>query len=279
MRVSEASNLESARVGSMRAGVLEQKFLLTGDDDSPNNYVLNVGRTGAGGWGTPRHRHNFDQIRYVLKGTYPLMPGKVMTEGSVAYFPESVHYGPQDRPEGLEMMVLQFGGSSGAGFLSVARREAANDALKKKGEFTKGVFTYVDENGQRQEMDGSAACFVEATGKELTFAEPRYSDVILMDPAAYEWIPTDAPGVHTKWLGSFTERNTRIGFIRVDADGVFEAGKQPSIEILFLSKGAVSVDGRKYEPYAAFEFQANEGPIQIKALEPSEFLCMVLPQF
>ena len=34
-----------------------------------------------------------------------------MGEGSVAYFPESVHYGPQDRPEGLEMMVIQFGGA------------------------------------------------------------------------------------------------------------------------------------------------------------------------
>ncbi len=263
----------------MREGVLEQKFLLTGDDDSPNNYVLNVGRTGAGGWGTPRHRHNFDQIRYVLKGSYPLMPGMVMPEGSVAYFPESVHYGPQDRPEGLEMMVIQFGGASGAGFLSVARREAANEALKKKGEFKQGKFSYVDENGQRQEKDGSVACFEEATGKKLTMATPRYNNVILMDPVAYDWIPTESPGVSTKWLGSFTERNTRIGFIRVDADGVFAAGKQPSIEILFLSKGAVSVDGRTYGPQTAFEFQANEGPIQIKATEPSEFLCVVLPQF
>jgi hypothetical protein len=54
--------------------------------------------------------HNFDQIRYVLKGKYPASPHKIMAEGSVAYFPESVHYGPQDRPEGLEMMVIQFGG-------------------------------------------------------------------------------------------------------------------------------------------------------------------------
>jgi hypothetical protein len=263
----------------MREGVLEQKFLLTGDDDSLNNYLMNVGRTGAGGWGTPRHRHNFDQIRYVLRGSYPVAPGKVMSEGSVAYFPESVHYGPQDRPEGLEMMVLQFGGASGAGFLSVARREAANKALENKGEFKNGVFTYTDEKGQRYNKDGSVACFEEATGKKLTFAQPRYDDVILMDPAGYEWIPSDTPGVYTKWLGSFTERNTRIGFIRVDAEAAFAAGKQPSIELLFLSKGSVSVDAREYGPHTAFEFQANEGPIQIKAVEPSEFLCIVLPQF
>src|ERR687894_2467863 len=115
MRISEASTAAGGQVGTMRDGKLDQKFLLQGDDDSPNNYLLNVGLTGAGGWGTPRHRHNFDQIRYVLKGKYPASPHKTMGEGSVGYFPESVHYGPQDRPEGLEMMVLQFGGASGSG--------------------------------------------------------------------------------------------------------------------------------------------------------------------
>jgi hypothetical protein len=263
----------------MREGVLEQKVLLTGDDTSPNNYVLNVGRTGSGGWSTPRHRHDFDQIRYVIKGTYPYAKGKVMPEGSVAYFPESVHYGPQDRPEGLEMMVCQFGGSSGNGFLSVSRREAANEALKQKGEFKNGVFTYIDANGQRHNKDGSEACFEEATGKKLVFSKPRYDDVILMDPSGYEWIATQTPGVSTKWLGAFTERNTRLGFIRVDADAIFSAGEQPSVEILFLTKGVVSLDGRQYGPRTAFEFMANEGPVAIKAVESSEFLCMVLPKF
>ncbi|UIY26820.1 hypothetical protein LZK76_31265 (plasmid) [Rhizobium leguminosarum] len=133
----------------MRDGKLDQKFLLYGEDGSPNNYLLNVGLTGGGGWGTPRHRHNFDQIRYVLKGKYPASPHKIMDEGSVAYFPESVHYGPQDRPEGLEMMVIQFGGASGAGFLSTPRREAANEALKAKGEFKNGILRGLTRRARR----------------------------------------------------------------------------------------------------------------------------------
>ena len=78
MRVSEAATADSGAVGSMRDGKLDQKFLLLGEDNSPNNYLLNVGLTGSGGWGTPRHRHNFDQIRFVLKGKYPVSPHKVM---------------------------------------------------------------------------------------------------------------------------------------------------------------------------------------------------------
>ena len=100
-----------------------------------------------------------------------------------------------------------------------------------------------------------------------------------MDPAAYDWVATDAKGVTAKWLGTFTERNTRLGFIRLDAGAIFSAGMQPSIELLFLSQGAVSVDGKEYGERAAFEFLKNEGPIAVKALQPSEFFCIVLPQF
>ena len=82
-------------------------------------------------------------------------------------------------------MVLQFGGASGNGYLSVEGREAANAALNKKGEFKKGKFIYRDENGVQQEVDGSAACFEEATGRKLEFAPPRYDDVVIMDPSAY----------------------------------------------------------------------------------------------
>ncbi len=279
MRVGEAGTAEGGRVGSMRTGVLEQKFLLTGEDDSPNNYLLNVGRTGAGGWGTPRHRHTFDQIRYVLKGTYPVSKGLVMPEGSVAYFPESVHYGPQDRPEGLEMMVCQLGGASGQGFLSVSRREAANAALAKTGEFKDGIYTYFDENGRKHNKDGSEACYEYATGKKTAYAKPRYNEVILMDPAAYDWIPAGEKGVFVKRLGSFTERNMKIALVRLESGAVFSGGTESSIELLFLSKGAVSAGGREHGERAAFEFKANEGPVPIKALAQSEFLSIVLPRF
>ena len=278
MRVSEASCAEADVVGSMRDGVLEQKFLLTGEDGTPGNYLLNVGRAGSGGWTTPRHRHNFDQIRYVMTGTYPYDKYKIMPEEWVAYFPEGVYYGPQDRPEGLEMMVCQFGGASRSGYLSAAQREEAKDRLKKKGEFKNGVFTYYDEQSGRHNQDGFEACYEEAMGQKLIYSKPRYNDVILMDPSSCEWIPAAARGVFTKWLGSFTERNTRIGFIGIDADASYPAGEKSSVELLFLSKGRVSLNGREYGPQTAFEFLAKEGPIALRAVEQTELLCIVLPQ-
>ena len=263
----------------MREGVLVQKHLLIGQDGSPTNYDLNTGLAGAGGWRTPRHRHNFDQIRYVIKGNYPYMDDKVLPEGWVGYFPESVYYGPQDRPEGLQTMVLQFGGASGNGYLSVASREAANAALKQKGEFKGGVFTYVDEHGKRHNQDASAACFEYATGRKLEFAPPRYEGVIVMNPAAYAWIAASSPGVYEKWLGTFTERKARIGFIRLDANAVYGAGTFPSTALLFQTKGRVVVAGEEYEAGSAFELLPDEGPIRIEARAASELLCMTLHEF
>ncbi|CAG2153863.1 hypothetical protein LMG31506_04929 [Cupriavidus yeoncheonensis] len=279
MKVSEASTADYGVVGSMREGVLAQKFLLTGEDGSPNNYLLNVGRTGTGGWSTPRHKHNFDQIRYVIKGTYPYAKGKSMAEGSVGYFPEGVYYGPQDRPEGLEMLVCQFGGASGSGYLSVNEREAANARLKEKGDFQDGVFTYFDESGKRHNQDGFEACYEEATGRKMIYPKPRYDDVIMMNPENYEWVPDASPRVERKWLGSFTERDARVGFLRLEADATFSAGEQPSTEILFLTKGRVEIDDRRYGPHTAFEFSPADGRKPVKATEPTEFLCIVLPKF
>ena len=279
MRVSQSSTTDADLVGTMREGVLAQKHLLVGEDNSPNNFDLNLGRTGGGGWRAPRHRHNFDQIRYVMKGTYPYGEDKVMPEGWVAYFPESVYYGPQDRPEGLETMVLQFGGASGQGYLSVAQREAANAALNQKGEFKRGLFICTDEEGQQHTQDGSEACFEYATGRKLEFAPPRYQEVIAMNPDAYDWLPQETMGLYIKWLGSFTERNARIGFVRLDEGAIYDAGLHPSIEILFLTKGEVTLNNESYGPESAFEFGANEGPIGLRASQPTEFLCMVLHQF
>lgn len=279
MRVSEASKSEGGSVGSMRTGKLDQKFLLQGDDNSPNNYLLNVGLTGSGGWGTPRHRHNFDQIRFVLKGQYPVSPHKVMKEGSVAYFPESVHYGPQDRPEGLEMMVIQFGGASGSGFLSTPAREAANKALEAKGTFKDGVYTWVDEKGQKHNIDGSAACFEEATGQKLVFHPPRYDDVIMLEPDAYDWIDTDQQGVQTKHLGTFTERDIRIGFIKVAKGAALNTGSREQLQVLFLSEGSVTVDGQTYGPKTGIEILPDDSPVDIFADEDAVFFSVYLPRF
>ena len=82
-------------------------------------------------------------------------------------------------------------------------------------------------------------------GHKLEFAPPRYTDVIAMNPEAFDWLPQGDPGVQEKWLGNFTERNLRLGFLRLDAGAVYQAGQFPSIEILFQIKGQVVTGGEQ----------------------------------
>lgn len=279
MRVSKAAETGSERVGSMREGVLDQKHLLFGEDGSPNNFDLNMGQTGGGGWRTPRHRHNFDQVRYVIKGRLPYTETDYLEEGWIGYFPESVHYGPQERAEGLRTLVLQAGGASGQGYLSVAQREATNAELEKHGEFRKGKYYFTDENGVEQEQDGSQAIFEHAVGSKLEFAPPRYTDVVAMDPEAYAWLPTKDEGVREKWVGRFTERDFRIGFLSLDEGATYHAGQFSTIEILFQTSGRVQAGDDVLGPESGYEFLPNEGPVPVTALEPTEFLRFVLHQF
>jgi hypothetical protein len=209
----------------------------------------------------------------------PYSENDVLKEGWVGYFPESVYYGPQERAEGLRTLVLQCGGASGAGYLSVARREAVNAELNEIGEFKKGMFHYTDANGEPQSKDGSLAIFERATGRTLEFATPRYADVIAMDPEAFEWVKQGDPGVEEKCLGRFTERDLQIGFLRLEEGAVYNAGQHPSIEILFQIDGKVTAGGAEHGPETGYEFLPNEGPVPVEAVEPTRFLRAVLHKF
>ena len=85
----------------------------------------------------PRHRHNFEQIRLPLCGSMNLGGGLVLEEGQIGYFPEGLPYGPQQDPLGHAkpgerlQLVLQFGGASGYGFMSMDQRKAAWAELQK----------------------------------------------------------------------------------------------------------------------------------------------------
>ena len=50
-----------------RGNLKDGQVLLTGEDDAPDNFRLNFSRQ-LGPFYSPRHKHNFDQIRIVLGG-------------------------------------------------------------------------------------------------------------------------------------------------------------------------------------------------------------------
>ena len=78
-----------------RGGGLAAKPLLMGEEGSLDNYRLLVGRTTGGGHESPRHRHNFDQVRMALKGRLSIAPRP--EGGTLAVVDLPVRYEPQSR--------------------------------------------------------------------------------------------------------------------------------------------------------------------------------------
>jgi len=259
-----------------REGKLDNRDLLTGREGDIRNYRLALGLAETD-WLTPRHRHNFDQIRFPLEGEFHYAQDKILPAGWVGYFPEGIHYGPQTRKQGLYMLLCQFGGATGSGFMSERQYVAGQEALARKGTLAKGHFTYTGADGREHRQDAFEAMYEQAMGRKPTYPEPRYNDIITMNPANYNWRPDIRhPGVERKALATFTERGTTISFLRLQPGAALNVGGCAGPDLLFVSKGSVECGGQVCPLHTAIGFEAQEQAVPVKALETSEIFRMQL---
>jgi hypothetical protein len=227
MKIVQGDQAPVQRGLEHRGGTIHFRYLMEGEPGTPGNFQLSLGLNG-GDFFSPRHRHNFEQVRYQLAGTLDFGRNGKMTPGMVGYFPEGVYYGPQtqkaDQDPPPETVVLQCGGASGSGYLSRDEVRAGMEALKQEGEFEDGVFRRRADVPGKRNMDGFQAIWEHVNGRPMIYPKPRYSGPMLMDPENYRWVATkDATGVSEKLLGVFTERRSEIAFIRIEPGSVYEA--------------------------------------------------------
>lgn len=275
MQIAHPSTAPQHRTAP-REGKLDNRDLMTGKEGERRNFRLALGLAETD-WLTPRHRHNFDQIRLPLEGEFVYAKDKILPAGWVGYFPEGVHYGPQIRKQGLYMLLCQFGGASGSGFMSERQYIEGQDALAGKGTLAKGHFTYVGADGKEHRQDAFEAMYEQAMGRKPTYPDPRYNDIVTMNPANFSWI-ADArqPGVEHKLLGVFTERRTTISFIRLERGATASVGGSAGPDLLFITKGSLECRGQSCPLHTAIGFEPLEGPVPVKALEPTEIFRMQL---
>ena len=268
-------------VGNLRTGHQVLRIMLTGKEGALNNYRLGFGGGGdTGDWTTPRHKHGFEQIRFPISGDYIIGANEMLPAGSVAYFPESAYYGPQNKTANLLMATLQFGGPSGLGYYSIRQRNQAFEDAKKKGAFDQGVFTWTDKDGKKHNVDAAQAVWEQWVGREMEYPKGRYRDLVVMNPENFTWInEPGAPGVAWKRLGTFTEREIKTGFVRVEKGKTLKFGTENAPEILFVKEGALTHDGKDFTRYAAFGHEAGEPTMALTASEPTEMFYVKMPTF
>ena len=99
MKIVQGDEIPFERGLEYRGGTFHACRLMEGEAGTPGNFSLVIGRN-SGDFYSPRHRHNFEQVRYQIEGALNFGRTGKMTPGMIGYFPEGLHYGPQtQRPE------------------------------------------------------------------------------------------------------------------------------------------------------------------------------------
>ena len=259
-------------------GSLAFKYLLTGEESSPDNFVLLLARQEKH-FATERHRHNFDQFRFAIRGDMNVGEGLRLREGQLGYFTEGAPYGPQDDPvEPLAPgervhLTLQFGGATGYGYLDPKRLRACRNELRREGEFV-DVF-YRRHDGKTQ--NGLDAVWQHAFGTKLEYPKPRYPSPVIMDPRSFRWIPEpDVPGVERKHLGTFTERGVWAELLRLQPGAELTSDCVHARQLLFVLAGSGTVDGAELKLHSALQLDPGERAC-ISSQDRLELLVFGLP--
>lgn len=239
-----------------RGGNIAHKLLFEGDEDSPDNYMLVLARE-ASDFYSPRHCHPWDQVRYCFEGAIPIGHEVFVEGGEIAYFPESVPYGPQEGGEDRIVLLLQFGGASGQGFIGPGRLNAAREELSSRGRFEKGY--YVSRAGEaEQREDAYEAIWRHVTGRPLAYAEPVYKEPIVMRTTAMARRPAGAPGVAVRSIGVFPQRGLAIRQWDIGSAGSLTLPADDAIRFLFVLEGAGELNGAALHRHSVGRIAAGE---------------------
>jgi hypothetical protein len=251
MRIANSQEMQWAPVSGHREGRILFKRLFDGPENSPDNYELALVRV-EGGYHTPRHRHNYEQVRFCLEGSIDYGQGRSVGAGQVGYFPEGTHYGPQDIVD-QTALVLQCGGASGQGFMSFRQLRDGHVALAAKGRFERGVYVAPAGTEGRRKQDGYEAIWEHVNGRPLAYPPARYSEPVVMEPGSFEWRAI-GPGVSARSLGRFSERGLALCFWRLAPGAALALPPEHAVRLLYVTAGAIGQGGAG----TALEFASGE---------------------
>jgi len=280
MHIVQAQDMPWAeRQERHREGSLAFKNLFHGEEGDPNNFRLVLSRN-SGEYKSPHHRHNFDQVRYCVRGAASISPGKFLEEGEVGYFPEGTFYGPQDDKGGDRVtLVFQGGGASGLGYMSAAQLKRGTEELERLGVFSRGRYTRAGVSASR---DSYEAIWEHVMGRPIAYPDGRYEDPILVRTGAFSWRP-DGSGVSRKALGCFTERGVRLDTLRINqaAHCVLTAPGAMALVFVIAGQGALVAtdfpgEGSTYKDWTAIHLVQDES-LRLEASAPTELLVMTFP--
>lgn len=231
------------------------------------------------GYEVPRHRHNCDQIRYIIDGVQSIGVRQDMVAGECGYFPEGVYYGPQTQRGDCTCLLMQFQGPSGEHLLTSAELDATYRRMIAAGAvFENGIYKGHKPDGTPQNKDSYAAIWEAHEGRKLTFPKPRYREPVMMLPDEFGWrADPDLAGIAHKHLGTFSEQRTSLSMLKVDAGATLPGGVQHDAEVRYMVSGDITCDGSPHTTGCYMYIPAGAHCEPVRAERDAVFFCIGLP--
>lgn len=216
---------------------------------------------------SPRHRHTFQQVRFVLSGKMKY-DKEVYEAGDCLYIPEGAYYGPikpmpTDDNQKLHFADIQFEGPSGIPYPEPEEVVDAQRELAKTGKFEEGVYTFADGRNR----DAYEAILEKITGTRIEYPKSRLNSYVVMRSNSYPWVAHETQqGLKTRHLAYFFETGPNLKMARIDAGSVLPAGKPVGHRAVFLLKGEAEFDGKEYDSLSYFMLPSGDehGPFRAK---------------
>jgi hypothetical protein len=273
MKIVQGDELEWVRGLEHRGGTFHYRNLMEGAPGTIDNFQLSMGRNDKD-FVSPRHRHNFDQFRFQLEGDLNFDRDGKMTPTMLGYFPEGAAYGPQTSEATAMTIVLQFGGSSGSGYLSRKEVKQGMDELRQFGTFEAGVYRRNPEVPGKRNLDAYQAIWEHVNNRPLQYPKPRYPGPIMMDSGHFDWVPSaENRGVHEKLLGVFSERRAQAGMLKLSPGATLRASGRG---LYVVCSGRGRVEGQPTRRFTTVFLDHGERA-SFSADEESEILHLGLP--
>jgi hypothetical protein len=253
-----------------RAGHMSHKVLFEGEEGSPDNYLFVLANERSDYY-SPRHRHAWDQVRFCLEGSVPIGRDLKIDAGEVGYFPEGVHYGPQEGGPDRIVLLLQVGGASGLGYLSPEQLQSGRERLSREGIFEDGIFKRARGEGKKNE-DAYEAIWRIVTGEPLHYPKPRYRAPIILRPDGFAWreVP-GVPGARCKELGTFPERELSLELAAIESGCEYIVPPAPSRRLIFVREGHGRCGTEPFRAHSAVRLEPAESS-RFSAGTPTELL-------
>jgi len=233
------------------------------------------------GFFTPRHRHNFDQFRYVVSGEMNMAKDTDLQQGECAYFPEGTYYGPLTQKGPVGLLVMQFPGPNGAYRIRDAEKKIAMEELKAAGGFFEdGVYKLHTTDGRKYNKDSYEAVWEHHMDRPIAYAAPRYSTPVVMRPKGFRWMP-DArrPGVEVKHLGAFNEYRTSVALWRIAPGTTIASEVLSAPQVRCVVSGGTSYEGRELDHLACYYIPEGLPTAPIESPHGAELLVITVPMY